>query len=264
METKRLLFILSMPDLKPQNIGFTADKKLKLFDFGLAVCVRKNRTSGTAYKMTGNTGTLAYMAPEVALRKQYNEKVDVYSFAVLLWQMLSGENPHPNLTREEHMQQVVIDGERLTVFPIMARAPIGVARLIEQCWHADHTQRPGFASIMRTLTDFTDESCSASSTGAETMVALPKKKRSFLSLRNFFQRKNSNNISNPRMFPSGTSSGGGSTDVQNEAVAQTKIVLKPISASLLSSDKSSQHSSKGSISGRNKRPIIPTLILGGL
>ena len=136
--------------------------------------------------MTGNTGTLAYMAPEVALRKPYNEKVDVYSFAILLWQMLSGENPYPNLTKEAYMQQVVIGGERLSIVPIMTRAPVGVARLIERCWHADHTQRPGFASIMRDLTDFIDESCNASVTSGGTAVVSSKKRRSKLSMRSMF------------------------------------------------------------------------------
>jgi serine/threonine protein kinase len=68
-----------MPDLKPQNIGFDADKTLKLFDFGLAACVQKKRTASDTYDMTGYTGTLVYMAPEVVLRKRYNEKVDVFS-----------------------------------------------------------------------------------------------------------------------------------------------------------------------------------------
>ena len=172
-------------DLKPQNIGFTADKKLKLFDFGLAVCVKKRRTAEDVYEMTGNTGTLAYMAPEVALRKPYNEKVDVYSFAILLWQMLSGGNPYPNMTKEAYMQQVVLGGERLPVVPIMSRAPVGVVRLMERCWHADHTKRPDFTTILRDLADFTDD-CSASITSGGTAVVSSKKRRSKLSMRSMF------------------------------------------------------------------------------
>mmetsp|Transcript_13423 Transcript_13423/g.20259 ORF Transcript_13423/g.20259 Transcript_13423/m.20259 type:complete len:186 (+) Transcript_13423:241-798(+) len=72
-------------DLKPQNIGFTAERQLKLFDFGLVSCVQKRSSSDDAYAMSGFTGTLVYMAPEVALRQAYSEKVDVYSFGVLLW-----------------------------------------------------------------------------------------------------------------------------------------------------------------------------------
>ena len=41
----------------------------------------------------GETGTARYMCPEVALHKPYNEKCDVYSFGILLWEMASGKLP---------------------------------------------------------------------------------------------------------------------------------------------------------------------------
>ncbi|CAE7642047.1 unnamed protein product, partial [Symbiodinium microadriaticum] len=63
-------------DIKPDNIGFTSSGEVKLFDFGLCTCVRKRTTTDEAYEMTGNTGSLRYMAPEVALRMRYNEKAD--------------------------------------------------------------------------------------------------------------------------------------------------------------------------------------------
>ena len=69
-------------DMKPDNIGLTSEGRLKLFDFGLCRCVKKrpdNKLS-TAYEMTGHTGSLRYMAPEVVLDKPYNEKDDVYRY----------------------------------------------------------------------------------------------------------------------------------------------------------------------------------------
>ena len=100
-------------DLKPQNIGFTADRKLKLFDFGLVCCVQKRSSLDDAYAMSGFTGTVVYMAPEVALRQLYNEKVDVYSFGILFWQLLSGENPFAGMSHEQHMERVVRGGQRI-------------------------------------------------------------------------------------------------------------------------------------------------------
>ena len=45
------------------------------------------------YRMTGGLGTIRYMAPEVANHEPYNEKVDVYSFALITWQMFSCVKP---------------------------------------------------------------------------------------------------------------------------------------------------------------------------
>ena len=140
-----------MSDLKPQNIGFDADNTLKLFDFGLAACVQKKRTASDTYDMTGYTGTLVYMAPEVVLRKHYNEKVDVYSFAILLWQMLSGEDPFGNMTKDDHMKLVVLGGQRPHMSTITSRTPAALQNLLTRCWHADYMQRPDFATIAKEL-----------------------------------------------------------------------------------------------------------------
>jgi serine/threonine protein kinase len=75
-------------DLKPDNVAFLEDGTLMLFDLGLCTVVKRCATIDTVYEMTGGTGSLRYMAPEVALNKPYNEKCDLYSFGVLLWQMV--------------------------------------------------------------------------------------------------------------------------------------------------------------------------------
>ena len=80
-------------DLKPDNIGFNSAGVLKLFDFGLCTCVHRRRVSTESYQLTGNTGSLRYMAPEVAKKESYSEKVDVYSFGVLVWQMAKDRVP---------------------------------------------------------------------------------------------------------------------------------------------------------------------------
>jgi len=61
-------------DLKIDNIGLGTDNHLKLFDFGLSKCIRKTVGTNEVFVMSGGTGTLRYMAPEVALNLPYNEK----------------------------------------------------------------------------------------------------------------------------------------------------------------------------------------------
>jgi serine/threonine protein kinase len=148
-------------DLKPQNIGFGADKKLKLFDFGLVSCVQRRRYSEEAYEMSGCTGTLYYMAPEVVLKQPYNEKVDVYSFSIILWQILSGGDvPYKGLSRKQYMERVVRDGIRPDLAAISTTGANAtqielLSRLLEQCWHVNPNERPRFIDILSTL----DEMC---------------------------------------------------------------------------------------------------------
>ena len=115
-------------------MGFTSSGILKLFDFGLCTCVRRRRLLDEAYELTGNTGSLRYMAPEVALRKPYSEKVDVYSWAIMLWQMARDSTPFKGLTRDDFMKHVVNGNER----PKLDKSwPSGFSSMLTACWHRD-------------------------------------------------------------------------------------------------------------------------------
>jgi serine/threonine protein kinase len=83
-------------DLKPNNIGFLPDGRLALFDFGLAKLWRisaDDLDGNETRPFTGNTGSLRYMAPEVALSKPYSHKAEVFAFATLMWEMAAHERP---------------------------------------------------------------------------------------------------------------------------------------------------------------------------
>ncbi len=61
---------------------------VKLFDFGLSFEITEECASlDGLYELSGNTGSMRYMAPEVALGNPYNHKVDVYSYGILFWQV---------------------------------------------------------------------------------------------------------------------------------------------------------------------------------
>jgi serine/threonine protein kinase len=135
-------------DLKPDNIGFTRDGSLKLFDFGLVTVVKSRKSSDEAYEMTGYTGSLRYMAPEVVQRRPYSEKADVYSFGILLWQLAKDRTPFKGLGRDEFVQRVVIGGER----PKLDKAwPAAFSSLLKACWDHDPMQRPAFNRILLDL-----------------------------------------------------------------------------------------------------------------
>lgn len=136
-------------DLKPDNIGFTEDGTLKLFDFGLITCIRRNQNLNDCYELSGASGSIQYTAPEIALNQKYNEKVDVYSFGVLLYEMLSNEhyfNDYGELS--VFIERVIMNGER----PLIPRYwPIRLQHLISECWDNNPIQRPSFNVIVNKM-----------------------------------------------------------------------------------------------------------------
>jgi len=131
-------------DLKPENLGIGADGQLYLYDWGLCRCVLKRADVDQQYTMTGMAGSLRYMAPEVVLRQPYTEKVDVYSFALVVWAMAKNDAPYKYLDRKSHYDRVVLNHER----PEMpTQWPKDFRDLLASCWHADPHLRPGFTDI---------------------------------------------------------------------------------------------------------------------
>lgn len=135
-------------DIKPDNIGFAANGQLKLFDFGLCAAVRAQREKTEQYRLTGNTGTLRYMAPEVVLGRSYHQSVDVYSFGILIWQVASGKVPFRDMGKKTYFDRVVVGGQRPRIDP---RWPASFTSLLRLCWHEDKHMRPSFATVVQEL-----------------------------------------------------------------------------------------------------------------
>jgi len=138
-------------DLKPGNVGLTSDGKIKLFDFGLARMLEgASSVSNKVYKMSGKTGSLRYMAPEVVNNQPYNYKVDVYSFGIILWELLSNKKSFLNYDNEdEFVDQVVRGNKRLTINHKLW--PPKLIKLMNSCWDVDSTKRPAFSKIVDVL-----------------------------------------------------------------------------------------------------------------
>eukprot|EP00540_Astrosyne_radiata_P010662 CAMPEP_0116847742 /NCGR_PEP_ID=MMETSP0418-20121206/14601_1 /TAXON_ID=1158023 /ORGANISM="Astrosyne radiata, Strain 13vi08-1A" /LENGTH=406 /DNA_ID=CAMNT_0004479217 /DNA_START=40 /DNA_END=1261 /DNA_ORIENTATION=+ len=94
-------------DVKPCNIGFDMEGTVKLIDFGLVRAMPTDaETLDEAFKMTGGVGTLRYMAPEVRRKQPYNQKADVYSFGMVLLEILSLNQPEYSQEENEYVKQV--------------------------------------------------------------------------------------------------------------------------------------------------------------
>jgi len=103
-------------------------------------------------------GTPYYMAPEILLGKSYNEKVDVYSYGMILFQMVSGKAPFSKMgSQGEDLSpvQIILKVGIENIRPeIPAYCPIGVRRLIELAWDKDPAIRPSISKILLLLESF--------------------------------------------------------------------------------------------------------------
>lgn len=123
---------------------------MKIFDFGLAKELDPSLQHGCTeyYELSGNTGSLRYMAPEVARSEPYNLTADVYSFGLLLWQVCSLELPYDGMNRQDHSELVVYGNERPQLDASWS-TPLRI--LIKRAWEPDPSVRPSMESIYKIL-----------------------------------------------------------------------------------------------------------------
>ncbi|CAN1192552.1 Serine/threonine-protein kinase STY46 [Linum perenne] len=129
-------------DLKAANLLMDENDVVKVADFGVA---RVKTQSGV---MTAETGTYRWMAPEVIEHKPYDHKADVFSFAIVLWELLTGKLPYEYLTPLQAAVGVVQKCLRPT---IPKHANPKLAELLERCWQQDPSLRPDFSEIIEVL-----------------------------------------------------------------------------------------------------------------
>ncbi|XP_025770624.1 mitogen-activated protein kinase kinase kinase 10 [Puma concolor] len=130
--------ILILEAIENHNL---ADTVLKITDFGLAREWHKTTKMSAA-------GTYAWMAPEVIRLSLFSKSSDVWSFGVLLWELLTGEVPYREIDALAVAYGVAMN--KLTL-PIPSTCPEPFARLLEECWDPDPHGRPDFGSILKQL-----------------------------------------------------------------------------------------------------------------
>ncbi|KAL1811621.1 hypothetical protein DCAR_0623741 [Daucus carota subsp. sativus] len=135
-------------DLKAANLLMDENEVVKVADFGVA---RVKAQSGV---MTAETGTYRWMAPEVIEHKPYDHKADIFSFAIVLWELLTGKIPYEYLTPLQAAVGVVQKGLRPT---IPKNTLPKLAELLERCWQQEPTSRPDFTEIIAILQQIAKE-----------------------------------------------------------------------------------------------------------
>lgn len=129
-------------DLKSANILLDESYTAKLADFGLS------RLKAVQSGMTGNCGTVQWMAPEVLCNEIYAEPADVFSFGIILWEMLTKECPYDGMSPIQCALSVLNKNNRPEI-PEWCPQPLRA--LIENCVEKNPHSRPTFSQILSAI-----------------------------------------------------------------------------------------------------------------
>jgi len=135
--------------LAARNILLTKYYEAKISDFGLA---RSLDRSGEGVATTqSNVGPLKHMAPECILRKQYSTKSDVWSFGVVIYEILARIEPYSDKNPVQAAASVAYQGIRLELNADLASKWPLMNQIMKSCFAFEPDQRPDFNSIVGQL-----------------------------------------------------------------------------------------------------------------
>jgi eukaryotic-like serine/threonine-protein kinase len=127
-------------DIKPQNLIVSAGNHTTVLDFGLAKAVPADADSRTATMLTEAgvvSGTLAYMSPEQARAEVVDERSDVFSFGVVLYEMITRTHPFARDSWADMLTSILTRDPHVVEVPI----PSELRRILRKCLGKDRERR---------------------------------------------------------------------------------------------------------------------------
>lgn len=132
-------------DLKSENILVDEKYEIKISDFGVSQTLSKNNR-----RLTDVTGTPFYMAPEIFMDEPYNEKVDVFAYGVIMYDILC-TTKKPQKKSLLFLADEIIGGYRLPIDETQFQYSKDFLKLIRDCWAYPPKVRPPFSYILMML-----------------------------------------------------------------------------------------------------------------
>lgn len=141
-------------DLKPENVLLVRDSQdplgccAKVGDFGISRALTEGRT----HLSTQTVGTVTHMSPELLAKGRLGPQVDVYSFGIIMWELVSGRPTYPGMSAGEVIHHVVVERQRPCFNDMdIAAVPHDYQRLAETCWQESPEMRPTFHEVVQQL-----------------------------------------------------------------------------------------------------------------
>ncbi|KAF6257949.1 hypothetical protein COO60DRAFT_1626631 [Scenedesmus sp. NREL 46B-D3] len=116
----------------------------KVADFGLS----RMMCEGATHLSTHTVGTITHQPPELMRSGRLSKPADVFSFGVMMWEVIMAAHPWKGMMMGEIMNKVMVEGQRLKFGAMVPKAYAAVA---EQCWQEDPADRPTFAQLLAQL-----------------------------------------------------------------------------------------------------------------